>query len=384
MRKFLLLGLLLPLHLGAQLVSVKNSGGYQFKTIKNLETTEVQNQGSTGTCWSFSSLSFFETEMIRMGKGKLNLAEMFVARNIYLEKAEKYVRMHGTFNFGPGGAFHDVLITLEKYGMLPEEVYSGNNYGEKKHNHSEMDAMLKAMMEALVKNPNGRLTSVWKEAMAGVLDAYLGKVPQNFTHAGKNYTPRTYADATGLKASDYVEITSFTHQPFYKPFILEVPDNWAMLPVYNVPLDEMTEVMNYALDKGFSIAWASDVSEKGFSWKNGVAIVPEKEWSDITKADMDTLFKSPIKQRVITQEARQKGFDNYETQDDHGMHITGLIEDQNKTKYYIVKNSWGKDSNECDGYIYASESFVRLKTTCIMLHKDAIPSHIAQKLGIKK
>jgi len=372
----------------------KKDGGYLFTVVKDIEATEVQNQNRTGTCWSFSALSFFESELLRMGKGKHNLSEMFIARRAYEEKAVNYVRMHGNFNFGPGGAFYDIPYVAKKYGIVPEEAYKGLEYGESDHNHSEMDAILRATVEQIVKAPQGKLTTSWKKAVAGILDAYLGEVPTEFTYQGKKYTPQSFAKELSLDMDDYVLISSFTHHPYYQSFVLEVPDNWAFGLNYNVPLDELMEITEHAITKGYGVAWASDVSEKGFSFQDGLAIVPEDEstiqvrgrdnsnFSDAGSQKVSSAFDAPVKEKKITQEIRQEAFDNYQTQDDHGMHFTGLVKDQVGTKYFIVKNSWGK-TNECDGYFYASEAFFKYKTTNIMLHKDGIPKELRKKMGIK-
>lgn len=370
------------LSVNAQEATNKKDGNFKFSILKSLDKNEVDNQNRTSTCWSFSSLSFFESELLRMGKGKVNLSEMFVVRKSYEAKADIYVRMHGNFSFSPGGAFHDALNVWKRYGMMPQSAYAGLNYGETKHNHSELDGILSDMVKNVVKAPNGKISTSWKDAMNGILDAYLGKVPETFDVNGKKMTSQEYAKSLGLNPDDYVSLSSFTHHPAYSKFILEVPDNWALGEVYNLPLNEFAETMEAAINNGFSFAWASDVSEKGFSWKNGVAVVPERGWEDATKAEIDSLTSWPTKQLTITPELRQKAFDNYETQDDHGMHITGLAKDQNGTKYYIVKNSWGTKSNDCDGYMYASEAYVLYKTTCILVHKNAIPKHIAKKLGL--
>lgn len=375
-------------------LSNKKEGGYVFTLLKSIEATEVQSQGRTGTCWSFSSLSFFESELLRMGKGKHNLSEMFIARKAYEEKAVNYVRMHGNFNFGPGGAFHDIPYVAKRHGIVPEEVYNGLGYGEDKHNHAELDAILRATVEQVVKNPQGTLTPSWKKAVSGILDAYLGEVPTEFDYKGKKYTPQSFAKELGLDMNDYVVITSFTHHPFYEQFVLEIPDNWALASTYNLPLDEMMEVADYAINNGFGVAWASDVSEKGFSYRDGLAIVPEDEstiqvrgrdnshFSDAGAAKVSNAFDEPVKEKKITQEMRQEAFDNYQTQDDHGMHFTGMVKDQLGNKYYVVKNSWGK-TNDCDGYFYASDAYVRYKTTNFMVHKDAIPKALRKKLNIK-
>lgn len=372
----------------------KKDGHYYFTVVKDIESLDVQSQGRTGTCWSFSSLSFLESEIIRNGKKPVSLSEMFIARNAYLEKAINYVRMHGNFNFSAGGAFHDIPHIIKKYGIVPEEIYNGLNYGEDKHNHAEMDAILKAAVDQVVKNPQRKLTTSWQKAIEGILDAYLGKIPEEFEFKGKKYTPKSYAESLGLNMDDYIAIGSFTHHPFYETFVLEVPDNWGFGSIYNVPIDEMEQIMNDAVLNGYSIAWGSDVSEKGFSFSNGLAIVPEdeatiqvkgkdnKHFSDAGAEKVSNAFDEPVEEKKITQEMRQEGFDNYQTQDDHGMHITGIVKDQKGNKYYIVKNSWGKE-NYNDGYFYASTAYVKYKTIDFMVHKDALSKDLKNKLNIK-
>ena len=264
----------------------KKGGGYLFTKVVNYDATPVQDQSSTGTCWTFSALSFFESELLRTGKGTHNLSEMYIVRYGYIDKAEKYVRMHGKSNFGQGGSFWDIPYVIKNYGIVPEEVYSGKNYGSDKHNHSELEAMLGAIAKTVTENPQKTLTTSWKKAYSAVVDAYLGNIPQEFTYQGKKYTPASFATGLGLNMDDYVTITSYTHHPFYQKFILEVEDNWASQSVYNLPLDEMMMVINNALNNGYTVAWATDVSEKGFSFKNGLAIVPEDE-SNVTKKGED-------------------------------------------------------------------------------------------------
>jgi len=362
----------------AQEKTNKKGSEYKFTTIKSLDATEVQNQNMTGTCWSFSSLSFFESEMIRMGKGKdFNLSEMFVARKAYTMKADNYMRMHGRTNFGEGGGFPDVLNVIRKYGIVPEEAYTGKKDASAPHNHKMLETTLKNILHPAAMDETTKLDfNFMHNSVDAVCDEYLGKTPEKFQYKGKDYTPKTYAEATGINPNDYVFLTSFTHHPFYSQFVLEVPDNWNWELMYNLPLNELQEVMNNAINNGYTFAWAADVSEKGFMWADGLAIVPESN-ENIKEAG-----NKPVNQLKITQELRQKAFDNYETQDDHGMHIVGTAKDQNGTLYYTVKNSWGKDSNQCDGYFYASESYVLYKTTSIMVHKKALPLAIAKKLGI--
>ena len=379
----------------------KKGSGYIFTELKDLDKTTTQNQNRTGTCWSFSSLSFFESELIRMGKGEHNLSEMYIVRNAYLGKAETHLRYYGTFTFGQGGAFHDIPWVIKRHGIVPESAYKGLNYGSDKHNHSEMEGMLKAMLGVLAKKPQGgKLTPAWKKAFTGVTDAYLGELPDNledfkFDYEGKSYTPKSFANSLGLNMDDYISLTSYTHHPFYESFVLEVQDNWALQSSYNLPLDEFMEVMENAIMDGYSFAWGADVSEKGFSPRDALAILP-KDASTIKKKGNDSkffnnagsekvsnAFMQPVEERIVTQEERQAAFDSQETTDDHGMHIVGLVKDQKGTKYFVVKNSWGTKYNQCDGYFYASFPYVRYKTMNIQIHKDALPKKLRKKLGIK-
>ncbi|MBL7111083.1 MAG: aminopeptidase [Bacteroidales bacterium] len=374
----------------------ESTEGYAFKMIKEHPATSVKNQYRSSTCWSFSVISMLESELIRKGKGDIDLSEMFTVRYVYDEKALKYVRLHGSLNFAGGGFGHDVLHVIDTYGIAPESVYNGLCMGEENHVHNEMDEVLKGNVEDVVKNKNKKLTPNWHGAFVSMLESYLGEVPERFEYEGKEYTPESFARSLGLNMEDYIEISSFSHHPFYKPFILEVPDNWAWGSAYNVPLDELVEIMYSAVDRGYTVAWSSDISEKGFSWSNGVAIVPDVEledqtgterekWEELTdteKQNMMYSFQGPIPEKTVTQEFRQTGFDNYTTTDDHGMHITGIAEDQLGNKYFLVKNSWGEEGSPYDGYLYASESFVRYKTIAIMVNKNSIPEHILKKLNL--
>lgn len=370
--------------------------GYVFSNETRLAATPVKNQFRSGTCWSFGTVSLIESELLRMGKGEYDLSEMFIVRQTYTDKADRYVRMHGNMSFSAGGALPDAFYVMDKYGIVPEDAYHGKVIGEENHVHGEMDEVLKAYVDAIIKNPNRKLTPVWKDGYRGILEAYLGKYTDSFTHGGKVYTPESFAKMLGVKASDYIQLSSFTHQPLYQPFIVEVPDNWNNDVAYNLPLDELIEVIDNSLQKGYTLVWASDVSEKGFSHRNGVAIVPDADqsevegmerarWEQLTQKEKDDMlysFKSPVKEKQITQEERQKGFDNYTTTDDHAMHIVGSANDQNGTKYYIVKNSWGTDNTPYGGYIYVSESFMRYKTISLMVHQDGIPKKLKSKLNI--
>jgi len=356
---------------------------FNFTKVIDLERTSVKAQGSSGTCWSYSTNSFLESEMMRAGKQPVELAQIYSARQVYIEKAENYIRMHGSVSLGDGGSCHDVINMIDKYGAMPQSLYTGLNYGTNKNKFAEMQAVLQAMLEALVKNPNGKLTPNWKKAYEAVLDTYLGKVPETFQWKGKTYTPRTFADeVVGIYPKDYVELSSFMDKPYYKKTMLMVPDNWSFDKVYNVKMKDMTDIIDYALSKGYSVAWATDVSEKSFSWKNGVAYVPEKDYDDMTDDEKKDLFNGPKPERTITPEMRQQAFDNYSTTDDHGMHIVGTATDQNGKSYYVVKNSWGS-TNDYKGYLYVTKAFVQYKTTAFLLNKNGIPAELRAKMNME-
>jgi bleomycin hydrolase len=375
----------------------KKDSGYKFTLIKELPHTSVKDQYRTNTCWSFAGSSFIESEMLRMGKPEVDLSEMFLVNHCYQDKAVKYVRMQGNTNFGDGGLLHDILYVMKNYGLVPESSYPGLNYGEKKHTHGEVSNLLKNIVVSVVENKNRKISPSWPIAFKKSADAYLGEIPENFKYEGKKYTPKTFLSdfAAGINPDDYVEITSFSHHPFYQQFILEVPDNWLWEKMYNVPLGDIQQIIDYALENGYTVAWASDTSERGFSTsQKGIAVVPDvnkedmsnaeiTKWEKLSESEKDKelyKFNKPGKEKVITQELRQAAFDSQETTDDHAMHIIGLAKDQNGTPYYKVKNSWGP-YNSLDGYFYASIPYIQYKTTAIMLHKNAVPQDIRKKLG---
>lgn len=369
--------------------------GYNFTVVKEMPITSIKNQNSSSTCWSFSAISFLESEAIKKGADtSLNLSEMFVVSKAYTDKAEKYLRLDGALNFSPGSSFGDVLYVLKHYGAVPDAEMPGLNYGEKSHKHGELDAVTRAYVDALLKKPLRKLSTAWKSGFEGIVAAYLGNLPTTFTVNGKEYTPKTYAESLKLNADDYVSLTSFSHHPFYSQFVLEVPDNWRWDLSYNLPLDELTKVIDNALENGYTVAWASDVSEAGFG-RNGIGVVPDvaatekagsdqEKWIGVSKEAKEAALynkNAPGKELVITQEMRQQGFDEGTTTDDHGMHIYGIAKDQNGTKYYMVKNSWGL-SGAYKGIWYVSEPYVKYKTTNIVVNKNSIPKDIAKKLGI--
>ena len=366
---------------------------YEFTVVKENPVTSIKNQYRSGTCWCYSALSFIESEILRTKGQEVDLSEMFVVGKSYHDRAVKYVRVDGHLNFAAGSSFGDVLHVIKDYGIVPQEAYSGFNYGTEMPEQSELDAVLKAYVDAVAKNPNRKLTTAWLNGLDGILDAYFGEVPETFNVGGAEYTPESYRDHLGINYDDYVNITSFTHHPFYEPFIIEVCDNWRWDSAYNLPMDEMMEVMYNAIDKGYTIAWGSDVSEKGFT-RNGLAVMPVEEKKVTAGSDQERWVGKAAEQpkeaaktsipeeMTITQEMRQEGYDRKTTTDDHGMHIYGVAKDQNGTKYFMVKNSWG-ETGKYKGVWYASDAFVRYKTLNVVVHKDALPKHIAKKLGIK-
>ena len=372
---------------------------YQFTTVLEHPVTSVKNQYRSGTCWCYSALSFIESEILRTKGVETDLSEMFVVGKSYFDRSVKYVRLDGHLNLAAGSSFGDVLHVIDDYGIVPQAAYSGFNYGTELPEQSELDAVIKGYVSAVKTNPNKTLTTAWKNGLQGILDAYLGETPETFTVDGVEYTPASYRDHLGINYDDYVSITSFTHHPFYEQFIIEVCDNWRWDTAYNLPLDEMMEVMYSALENGYTIAWASDVSEKGFT-RDGIGVLldevkatagsDQEKWvgkEAEKKAETKKGKKADVKpelpkEQSVTQESRQDGYDRKTTTDDHGMHIYGLAKDQNGANYFIVKNSWGV-TGKYDGIWYVSDPFVRAKTLNIVLHKDAIPEAIKTKLGIK-
>lgn len=403
MRKMTLLSLLIvsffsfTVQVNAQdSTSAAAKSAYQFRVATEVPHTPVKNQYRSGTCWSFSGIGHVEAEILRIKAQTVDLSEMFMVRHVYADKAKKYIRLHGNLNLASGGGFSDIFHVIKNYGLITEDAYSGLVIGEENHVHGEMDEVLKAYTNAVMKNSNRKLTPVWFEGFEALLDTYLGKVPETFTVDGQTYTPLKFAAATGINPDDYIELTSYTHRDYYKPFIMELPDNWIWGESYNLPLDEFLSTIDFALQQGFTVAWDADVSEKGFSWKNGLAIVPEEnpdnmvdslqvKYGSMTKADrLKALysFDEIVPEAKITPEIRQRSYDDYETTDDHNMLIVGLAYDQLGNKYYKVKNSWGTEGHIYDGYFYASEAYVALKTLYVTLHKDGIPRKTRSNLKL--
>lgn len=360
--------------------SDNSKAGFTFTELINLGNTSIKDQGSSGTCWSYSGNSFLESEMIRQGKKPVEISQIYTAYNTYLEKAKTFVKLHGDQAQGEGGQLHDVLTIYRKYGAVPREVYTGLQAGQTRNNFSEMSSLIEGMQQTIVKGK--KISPTWQKAITSVMDTYLGVPPQSFQYNGKTYTPRTFADQViGLNPDDYVGISSFKEHAYYKPFVLLIPDNWSFESFYNVQMNDLTDIIDNALQNGYTVAWATDVSEKSFSWKNGLAYVPEKEFEKMTKEEQNEMFNGPKPEAKITEDQRQAAFDDYSTTDDHGMHIVGLVKDQNGKEYYIVKNSWGA-SNDYKGYMYASKEYVKYKTISILIHKNAIQKGIRTKLGI--
>ncbi|MDR2890411.1 MAG: aminopeptidase [Alistipes sp.] len=368
--------------------------GYVFTDTKTVPATSVKNQASSGTCWSFSGLAFFESEILVAGGPELDLSPMFVVRNAYRDRAVKYVRMHGTSSLSGGAAAEDVLICWRNHGIVPTEVYGGIEYGEQLHRHGELDAVIKGYCDAVIENANRKLSTAWLEGLDAILDAYLGEVPETFTYNGVEYTPRSFADSLPISMDDYVSLTSFTHHPFYEWMVIEVPDNTVWGRSFNVPLDEMMGAMTGAIEAGYPVLWSADVSERGFDWRKGLAVVPEADvtrmddselsrWVALSEAEKNAALYNldgPGTERTITQEVRQTAFDNWETTDDHGMELTATATDQNGNKYFKVKNSWGTDGHIYDGYFYASHPYIAYKTICVLINREVLPKELQKKL----
>jgi bleomycin hydrolase len=370
--------LITPISIFAQIAVKKapatNKAGsaYQFTPVISLAATPVKNQAKSNTCWSYATNSFLESELLRLGKSETDLSELFIVRNIYLEKAEKFVRMLGKTQFAAGGQAHDVTHAIKSYGIVPQSAFAGK---QPIFNHLAWDDSLKAYLDRIVQLPKGKLDPNWKADFIKKMDEFTGVMPDRFEVDGKMTTPTEYAASLGFKPEDYVEIGSYTHHPYYSSFVIECPDNWAWNTIYNVPLEDMQAITDNSLAKGYSISWDADVSEKSFSHKNGLAIVPK------TASDLN--FDKQTEEATITPELRQAAFDDLSTQDDHLMHITGIAKDQTGKEFYMVKNSWGTERNECGGYLYVSKPYFQYKTIMVMVHKKAIPKRIAKKLGIK-
>ena len=347
---------------GQQQTDEQTAKEYVFTVDRQLDATSVKSQGRTGTCWCFASASFLESELMRMGKGEHDLSEIFVVKNIYNDKARNYVLRQGKANFGEGALAHDCMSAIGRFGVVPEEVYNGLMDGNGRHDHAEMFTVLESVVVAMAKRRN--LSKHWDDAFRAVMDVYLGESPQEFSYRGNNYTPQSLAKSLGIDVANYVNLTSYMHHPFGKPFVLEIPDNFSNGSFHNVPIDDLVQTIDRAIEKGYTIAWDGDISERGFSRNKGMAILPK----DPNRPDVYTI---PGEEIEVTQEMRQETLENFSTTDDHLMHLVGVAHDQKGTKYYIIKNSWGEVGDH-NGYLYMSEAYVRLKTVAILVHKDAL------------
>lgn len=393
MRKLTILTIAIVSCLGG--FAQKDTTGFVFTTVKENKITSVKNQNRSSTCWAYSALGFLEAELLRLNKGDCDFSEMFVVYHTMLDRAVNYVRLHGDASFSPGGSFYDVLYCWRHYGIVPDKAMpAGVMYGDTLANHSDLDAAAKAYVDVIAKSTASKISPLWRRPLEAIYETYLGKLPQEFTYKGKKYTPRSFADSFGLNMNDYVSLTSYSHHPFYEAFAIEIQDNWRGARSYNLPIDELMQVMRNAVNTGYTIAWGSDVSEEGFT-RNGIAVMPDVKkgaeltgsdmahWLGLSKADRRAeLTSRPLPEMTVTQQMRQEAYDNWETTDDHGMLIYGLAKDQNGKQYFMVKNSWGQ-AGKYKGFWYASEAFVAYKTMNIVVHKNAIPKEILKKLNIK-
>ena len=355
---------------------------FVFKDVIDLEDTSIKNQGSAGTCWSFSGNSFIESEMIRMKKKPVDIAEIFTARQVYLAKARNYILLGGNGNLGDGAELHDVMNIIRKNGAMPQTAYTLDDYGKGTVKSGEMQKKIKEILDAFIKNPNNK-GATWIKDISDYMDSQMGKIPEMFDYAGKSYTPKTFAkDVIGINPNDYVEISNYKDNPYYEKMVQPVTDNWSGDSLYNVPMVTLTDAVDNALAKGYTVAWATDVSEPYFSWKNGVAIVPNvDDLYNITDDQKKTFFEGPAKEKEISEDLRLDGLFTMYTTDDHGMHIVGKAKDQNGKEYYKVKNSWG-ETNDYKGYLYVSKAFVQLKTTALMLNKNSLTKELRVKLKV--
>jgi bleomycin hydrolase len=397
MKKFILLIGCLFASAAVRAQAQTESTGFQFTDERILEITPVKDQASSGTCWSFSGIAQIESELLRLHPADtIILSDMWIVRHTYMDKAVKYLRLYGTSQIGQGGNTHDIYNVIREHGIVPEEVYRGLNYGTDRHLHAELEAAVKGYMAAVAKKSNGgQLSTAWQAGLDGILDAYLGPVPESFTYRGKTYTPQSFAASLGLNWDDYVSVTSFTHHPFYTAFAIEIPDNWLWAPSYNVPMEALEAVIDHSLAAGHTVTWAADVSEPGFLYRQGFAVLPATSlsqiggsdmarWTGLTEEQLRGMSRSitgPVPERIVTQAERQSAFDNQQTTDDHGMQIVGTAHDQSGNKFYKVKNSWG-ESNLYDGYFYVSPAYINYKTICLMVHKSGIPAELRTKLGL--
>ena len=399
MKKILSLALLAMTAAGVQAQEAEQKADNKpvFTTIKENPITSMKDQNRSGTCWDYSTLSFFEAEILKATGKTYDLCESFVANKTYMERAIQVVRYHGDCQFAQGGSAEDVLATLKAHGICPEDAmpFPGSLYGDSLNNFNEFFSVLEPYVAAVAKSSAKKISNAWKNGFQGILDSYLGKCPEKFTFEGREYTPKSFMQTLGLNLDDYVSITSYTHHPFYTAFAVEVQDNWRFPLSYNLPMEEMMQVIDNAIEQGYTVAWGGDVSEEGFTRKGLAYAVDTKATESLAGSDMARWLKlAPTKRTSIldslgckvpevvpTQEMRQERFDNWELTDDHGMHIFGLAKDQNGKEYYMVKNSWG-ETGDYKGVWYMTKAFIAANTMDFLINKKAIPADIRKKLGI--
>ena len=375
----------------------KNDNKPVFTTIKEIPITSMKDQNRSGTCWDYSTISYFEAEILKATGKKYDLCESFVANKTYMERAIQVVRYHGDCQFSQGGSAEDVLATLKSHGICPEGAmpFPGSLYGDSLNNFNEFFSLLEPYVNAIAKNKARKISNQWKVGLQGILDAYLGKCPEKFTYEGREYTPKSFVQTLGINLNDYVSITSYTHHPFYSAFPVEVQDNWRFPLSYNVPMDEMMQIIDNAIEQGYTIAWGGDVSEDGFTRKGLAYAIDSKKTQSLAGSDMAKWLKLDKKEKtniidslgctvpeiVPTQQMRQERFDNWELTDDHGMHIYGVAKDQHGKEYYMVKNSWG-ETGDYKGVWYMTKAFIAANTIDFLVNKNAIPAEIRKKLGL--
>ncbi len=401
MKKLLTLALMATIALSASAAkkkeAAKDANKPVFTVIKENPITSMKDQNRSGTCWDYSTLSFFEAEILKATGKTYDLCESFVANKTYMDRAIQVVRYHGDCQFAQGGSAEDVLHTLKTWGICPEGAmpFPGSLYGDSLNNFNEFFSLLEPYVAAISKSSAKKISNQWKVGLQGILDAYLGKCPEKFTYEGKEYTPKTFMKSLGINLDDYVSITSYTHHPFYTAFAVEVQDNWRFPLSYNVPMDEMMQIIDNAVNEGYTVAWGGDVSEEGFTRQGLAYAIDNKAALSLAGSDMAKWLKLDKQQKtniidsigctvpeiIPTQEMRQERFDNWELTDDHGMHIYGIAKDQNGKEYYMVKNSWG-ETGEYKGVWYMTKTFIAANTMDFLINKNAIPAEIRKKLGI--
>ena len=393
-RKIMLMALLAVIAVGAN-AQDKDKNKPVFTVVKENKITSIKDQNRSGTCWAYSTLSYFEAEILKATGKTYDLCESFVANKTYMDRAIQVVRLHGDCQFSQGGSAYDVLYCLKNYGICPEDAmpFPGSLYGDSLNNFNEFFSIMEPYVEAVSKNKASKLSNQWKPGLQGILNAYLGECPQEFTYEGKKYTPETFVKSLGINLDDYVSITSYTHRPFYTQFPVEVQDNWRNPLSWNLPMDEMMRIIDNAVMNGYTVAWGGDVSEDGFTRKGVAYYIDSKKaqslagsdmarWLRLSRTEKTSLLDSlgcNVPEITPTQELRQERYDNWELTDDHGMLIYGIAKDQNGKEYYMVKNSWG-ETGDYKGIWYMTKNFIAANTMDYTVNKNAIPKDILKKM----